>query len=232
MKMDARAELREYLAKMRTEWDQRARENARHFIANGQLEWSGEEFYQSGEATVSGDILSDMGNICQGKDPKQMRVLELGCGAGRVTRALAQVFGEVHAVDVSAEMLTQAREALAGSPNVFLYQTDGASLDVLGERSFDFAYSCCVFHHISSYEVIRGYVSDIARRLVLGGLFKFEVQGFTQVQTTLGDTWIGVPFSEAQASQMAEDCGFELRYHRGAGEERFWLWFFKIGAKE
>jgi SAM-dependent methyltransferase len=220
----------EYLTKMRADWDQRARENARHFIANGQVEWSPEEFYKSGETTVSGDILSDMYNICQGKDPKQMRVLELGCGAGRVTRALAQVFGEVHAVDVSGEMLQQAREALAGSPNILFYQTDGASLEVLGERTFDFAYSCCVFHHISSYDVIRGYVSDIGRRMVPGGLFKFEVQGYTCVQTTLGDTWIGVPFSESQARQMALDCGFELRYHRGAGEERFWLWFFKTAA--
>jgi SAM-dependent methyltransferase len=231
MKMDARAVLKDYLAKMRTDWDRRARENSRHFIANGRAEWSREEFYESGEATVSGDILSDMYNICQDKDPKQMRVLEIGCGAGRVTRALAQVFGEVHAVDVSGEMLQQAREALAESPNAFLYQTDGATLDVLGERTFDFAYSCCVFHHISSYEVIRGYVSGIGRRLVPGGLFKFEVQGCTRVQTMLGDTWIGVPFSEMQAGQMAEDCGFELRYHRGAGEERFWLWFFKELAR-
>ena len=48
-------------------------------------------------------------NICQGKDPKQMRVLEIGCGAGRVTRALASVFGEVYAVDISGEMVRQAR---------------------------------------------------------------------------------------------------------------------------
>jgi SAM-dependent methyltransferase len=124
-------------------------------------------------------------------------------------------------------MLKQAREALAESPNIFLYQTDGATLDVLGDQTFDFAYSCCVFHHISSYEVIRRYVSDIGQRLVPEGLFKFEVQGCTQVQTAVGDTWIGVPFSEGQAAQMAQDCGFEMRYQRGAGEERFWLWFFK-----
>ena len=57
-------------------------------------------------------------NICQGKDPKQMRVLEIGCGAGRVTRALASVFGEVYAVDISGEMVRHARAALADLPNV------------------------------------------------------------------------------------------------------------------
>jgi prolyl-tRNA editing enzyme YbaK/EbsC (Cys-tRNA(Pro) deacylase) len=29
------------------------------------------------------------------------------------------------------------------------------------------------------------------------------------------------------AAAMAEHCGFELRYRHGAGEQYFWLWFFK-----
>src|SRR5689334_14098603 len=84
---------------MRSDWDRRARENARHFIATGQEQWSDEEFYASGRQTVAELILNDMTNVCQGRSPKDMRVLEIGCGAGRVTRALAEVFGEVHAVD-------------------------------------------------------------------------------------------------------------------------------------
>jgi 2-polyprenyl-3-methyl-5-hydroxy-6-metoxy-1,4-benzoquinol methylase len=78
---------------MRDDWDKRARQNARHFIADGRSDWTEAEFYASGDQTVAGDILTDMTNICQGRDPKKMRVLELGCGAGRVTRALAKVFG-------------------------------------------------------------------------------------------------------------------------------------------
>ena len=52
-------------------------------------EWTDEEFFASGEKNVAEEILTDMGNICQGKPPGAMRVLEIGCGAGRVTRALA-----------------------------------------------------------------------------------------------------------------------------------------------
>ena len=37
----------------------------------------------------------------------------------------------------------------------------------------------------------------------------------------------GVPFSDAQATEMAYRCGFEPRYRHGAGEQYFWLWFFK-----
>jgi SAM-dependent methyltransferase len=220
-----------YLRKMRDDWDERARENAHFFIADGRSDWSEEEFYASGEQTVAEDILTDMTNICRGRDPKQMRVLELGCGAGRVTRALGKVFGEVHGVDVSPEMVKRARSVLAGAPNVSIHQTDGATLAVLGDLTFDFAYSCCVFHHISSYEVIESYVREVGRRLEPGALFKFEVQGCTSLKTTDGETWLGVPFSVEQAEWMARACGFELRYHFGEGQERFWLWYFRSEAR-
>lgn len=212
---------------MQSEWDERARSNSRHFIADGQERWSDAEFQASGEATVAEDILTDMTNICGGKNPRDMRVLELGCGAGRVTRALAQIFGEVHGVDISEEMVRQARAGLSESPNVSIHHGDGLTLNVLGDLQFDFAYSCCVFHHISSYEVIASYVEDIGRRLRSGALFKFEVQGSSAVNSVLGDTWLGVPFSQEQAREMAERAEFELRYSVGEGEERFWLWCFK-----
>src|ERR1700675_3765028 len=105
------------LDKMRQDWDERARENARHYVATGKLEWTDEEFFASGEKAIAEQILNDMGNVCQGKDPKAMRVLEIGCGAGRLTRALAKVFGEVHGVDVSGEMIALAKKGLAAHPN-------------------------------------------------------------------------------------------------------------------
>jgi SAM-dependent methyltransferase len=217
----------DYLRRMREDWDSRARHNPWHFIADGRADWSEAEFYASGEQTVAEDILTDMINICQARQPGEMRVLEIGCGAGRVTRALARTFGEVHGVDVSPEMLRLARAALAGFPNAFLHQSDGATLGVLGEMSFDFAYSCCVFHYIASYDVIASYVREVGSHLRPGGLFKFEVQGCADVKTSLEETWLGVPFSLDQAREMAERAGFELRYHTGAGQERFWLWYFK-----
>ena len=73
----------EQLQKMARDWDERARENARHYVATGKHEWTDEEFFASGESAVREQILNDMINICQGRDPKQMRVIEIGCGAGR-----------------------------------------------------------------------------------------------------------------------------------------------------
>ena len=104
----------ELLEQMRRDWDARAREDARYYVATGKKDWTDQEFFRSGESNVREQILNDMTNICQGRRPAQMRVLEIGCGAGRITRALAQVFGRVDGVDVSGEMAARARVALRG----------------------------------------------------------------------------------------------------------------------
>jgi len=213
--------------KMRLDWDQRARENARFYVETSQSDWSDEQFFASGDQSIAEDILTDMQNVCQGKDPKTMRVLEIGCGAGRVTRGLAAIFGEVHAVDISSEMIRQARQALSDRANVHLYQNNGRDLAVLPEVQFDFAYSNIVFQHIPSREIIEGYIREVARVLKPGTLFKFQVQGVPEVNSPADDTWVGASFSEAQAKEMARRNGFDPRYSIGAGEQYFWLWYFK-----
>ncbi len=215
------------LQKMREDWDQRARENARHYVNTANTAWTDEEFFASGERTVAEEILTDMGNICQGKAPGKMRVLEIGCGAGRVTRALAKLFGEVHAVDVSGEMVRLASEALRDFPRASVYQNNGQDLTVVPNIQFDFAFSSIVFQHIPSREIIENYVGEVQRLLRPGGLFKFQVQGDSTLETQPDDTWLGAPFSERQAVDMAFRCGFDPRYRHGAGEQYFWLWFFK-----
>ncbi|MCC6395272.1 MAG: methyltransferase domain-containing protein [Bryobacterales bacterium] len=218
----------EQLDKMRLDWDERARQNARFFVNTEREQWTDEEFRESGRRTVEEEILTDMINICQGKDPKQMKILEIGCGAGRVTRALSEVFGEVWAVDVSGEMIRQAGEFLRDRPNVHLLQNNGADLHAVTEcASFDFAFSTIVFQHIPSRGVIVGYVREVHRLLRPGALFKFQVQGDTSFETKPDDTWLGVSFSDAQAVEMAETCGFEARHRHGAGQQYFWLWYFK-----
>jgi len=217
----------EQLQKMRDDWDQRARENARYYVATGTTEWTDEDFFASGEKNVAEQILNDMENICQEKSPGEMRVLEIGCGAGRVTRALAKVFGEVHGVDVSGEMVRHAALALQDRPNAFVYQNNGKDLTVVPAVEFDFAFSSIVFQHIPSREVIENYVREVQRLLRPGALFKFQVQGNIAVRSQPDDTWLGVPFSERQATEMAHRCGFDPRYRHGAGQQYFWLWFFK-----
>jgi SAM-dependent methyltransferase len=225
--MMAETDLSGKLEKMQREWDQRARENARFYVNTERQDWTDAEFFQSGERTVAEEILTDMINICQGKDPKRMTVLEIGCGAGRVTRALAKVFGEVYGVDISGEMVRQASAAVADLPHVHILQNSGKDLDVLGSARFDFAFSSIVFQHIPSREVIESYVGAVHQRLRRGRLFKFQVQGGEALGNPPDDTWLGVTFSEQEARDMALRSGFEMRYSYGGGTQYFWLWYFK-----
>ena len=231
-------EITRQLRKMRRDWDLRARENARHYVVTGQRQWSDQEFYESGEITMQEDILNDLANICQGRNPKEMAVLEIGCGAGRVTRAFARFFGAVYAVDISAEMAKRARRAVADYPAARVYRNNGKDLSAvrthwwnrwgLGRTvQVDFAFSTMVFQHIPSREIIENYVREVHRLLRPGALFKFQVQGDSTIETRPDDTWLGEPFSERQAVDMALRCGFDPRYRYGAGEQYFWLWFFK-----
>jgi len=226
------------LRKMRRDWDSRARENARHYVVTGQREWSDEEFYESGEITMQEDILNDLTNICQGRNPNDMAVLEIGCGAGRVTRAFARFFGSVYAVDISSEMVKRARHAVREYATAHVYHNNGKDLSVvrrhwwnrfgIGEGvQVDFAFSTMVFQHIPSREIIENYVREAHRLLRPGGLFKFQVQGAPLSGTDPRDSWVGTPFTEGDARDMARRCGFELRYQNGAGEQYFWLWYFK-----
>src|SRR5690242_14360536 len=197
-----------HLLRMRRDWERRARENARHYVVTGQSQWNDEEFYRSGMITLEEEILDDMGNICQGRDPKQMRVLEIGCGAGRVTRAFAGFFGEVFAVDISREMVRQARKAVVGFPNAHVFRNNGKDLSVIRSKwwhrfglgrppQFDFAFSFLVFQHIPSKAIIESYVRGVHRLLKPGALFKFQVQGSPKVAADTVDSWIGVSFTEA-----------------------------------
>ena len=117
--------------RMQADWDQRARTNAFHFVNNAKEQWDADGFFESGEINFRDQVLNRLEGICGDRDPASMRVLEIGCGVGRMTRPLANVFGEVHGVDVSGEMITRAKELLSDLPNVHFHHNSGVDLNVV-----------------------------------------------------------------------------------------------------
>src|SRR5271168_1447372 len=65
------------------------------------------EFFESGKATVA--HIFDMCRRYIDPDFKPRRVLDFGCGVGRMSLAFAAQAGEVVGMDISEAMLTEAR---------------------------------------------------------------------------------------------------------------------------
>ena len=171
-------------------------------------------------------IQPDIAAISAGRSPLDMRIIEIGCGAGRMTRPLSELFGKVDAVDVSAEMIANARAALNDRSNVQFHVNNGVDLSMFPDGHFDFAVSAIVFQHIPKRGVVENYVSETWRVLKPNSIFKFQVQGHP-IEEENADTWIGVGFSEKQMSAIAERLGFQIKESRGAGTQYYWLTFLK-----
>jgi trans-aconitate 2-methyltransferase len=80
------------------------------------------------------------------------RVLDAGCGSGRVTRMLLERVprGHVVAVDQSESMVEHAREALADSGRATVFQAD--LTEVTLDKPVDAVFSSAVFHWIGDHE--------------------------------------------------------------------------------
>src|SRR5688572_12982790 len=109
-----------------------------HFIASGRLDWDERSFSESGRQGVQQTVADDLERICGGRDPGEIRALEIGCGIGRMTEHLADIFGEVYGTDVSGEMIARGRRRLADRDNVHLVETSGADLAPFEDDFFDF----------------------------------------------------------------------------------------------
>ncbi len=146
------------VARMRERWRSFAREDAMYYVATNREDWSAEDFLASGADFVA-DVLAWAGpGLGRG------RMVEIGCGAGRMIAHFAPHFERVEGVDIAAEMVEAARAG--GLPdNVHLAVTSGADLAPLPDGELDFVFSTQVFQHIPDSEVLAAYIAETARVL-------------------------------------------------------------------
>jgi SAM-dependent methyltransferase len=138
-----------------------------------------------------------------------------------MTKFLAPVFGEVHATDVSGEMIARARERLAHLPNVVLYETNGVDLQALPSDYFDLVFSFYVFQHVPTAAVIRTNLDEALRTLKPGGVLRFQTSSITafDYEELEKDTWTGASFPEAEIRRFATENDAQLISVIGAGTQ-------------
>jgi SAM-dependent methyltransferase len=124
-----------------------------------------EQYRQIRNAALAGLIRENLG------DDKPLRILEVGCGTGMTLTYLATLptHHELHGMDFSQTMLSQAHQKLAGVDNPFrLAQGDSFELPY-GENVFDVIYSTRFMHQFSHDDKKRIY-REMLRILKQGGL--------------------------------------------------------------
>ena len=201
---------------MRSDWDRRARENARHFIACGHSE-SDEVFWASGRRDLEQLILHDVV-----LDPVA-RALEIGCGIGRILKPLSERIERAFGVDISAEMVARARQGLAGRANVEVFVTRGR-LGNFERASLDFVYSFIVFQHIPTKKAVTRYLREAARVLKGKGVFRFQVDGRPRPKDApAADTWVGVWYEPGELERELARFGFSIADLWGEGTHYLWV---------
>ena len=153
-------------------WDARAREDAFYFVDNTGTyrDADVDRFWEQGRDNLE-TVLEAVGASVEPGDV----ALDIGCGVGRLTRVLAETASHVHALDVSAEMLEQARALNAHLTNVSWHHGDGTTLHPIEDASIDAVVSHVVFQHIPDPQITLGYVREMGRVLRPGGWAAFQI---------------------------------------------------------
>ncbi|MGE0101742.1 MAG: class I SAM-dependent methyltransferase [Blastocatellales bacterium] len=210
--------------RMKRDWDDRAREDARWYINSLRVNQTDDEFDRTGIVEVERLVLADLDLLTGGRDPRTLSLLEIGCGAGRMTKHLAAIFGRVTGIDVSGEMIRQAAERLAGIDNVALHETSGVDFPMLPDQAFDLIISAYVFQHVPSADVIASNLRDAWRVLKPGGVLRFQTNAISRAEfdRVEKDTWVGAAFTEPEIRRFARERSARLISIFGAGTQYCW----------
>jgi len=99
-----------------------------------------------------------------GADPRGGTCVEVGCGPGRMTAALAERFDRVVAVDVSPAMVERARASVADA-KVDFRVVSGDRLDGVDSGVADALVCYLVLQHLPSRETVLSYIAEFGRVL-------------------------------------------------------------------
>lgn len=197
-------------------WDDLAKKNSRYYINTDKGKGITEEdFRESGRRDVETHILNDLNIVTEGK------ILEIGCGIGRMTEFMSSLFDVVYAVDISGEMIRQGKERLIELCNIKFIETDGETIQ-LPTNSIDVAFSYLVFQHYKTHAMVESNFKEVRRVLMPGGLFKVLLR--TDEPEVEGFWWAGVSYNEKTIKELCSKVKLKVIELEYVGSHGVWLW--------
>jgi len=161
--------------RMRESWDRRAERDAFYYVETAHWDGDVAGFFALGEERAR--LLVDPVLAELERPAGESSAVDLGCGVGRFSRAFTGRFRDVLGIDVSEEMVRQARQVNPPDtyPNLRFEAGDGITLPA-GDDAHDFVFSYEVFQHMPSEDVIRSNLREVARILRPGGVALLHVK--------------------------------------------------------
>ncbi|GJD51225.1 2-methoxy-6-polyprenyl-1,4-benzoquinol methylase, mitochondrial [Methylobacterium crusticola] len=172
---------------------------------------AGVAFYSLGDPAELAAATDELAGVIRAwSPPAGRRVLDFGCGIGRVAIALADEAGTVLGLDLSARMVAEARRRAGDRGNLRFERSEACRLPV-GAGEVDLLVAADSLPFVVRADALAGFMAEAARVLGRGGdllVFNWSYRGDP-----------GQDVAEARA--LAAACGFEVLR---ADEHPFAIW--------
>jgi len=161
-----------YLQNLKANWTQWGADDPLHAIIGGPRygTWDDDAFFATGERWM-GRVWEQMAEY--GLPLRRGSALDFGCGAGRLTQAIASRYETAIGVDISPTMIAKAR-TMDRRCNVRYFECAGTEFPFVADGSLDFIYTAQVLQHINPQAGF-GYLREFARKVAVNGVVAFHV---------------------------------------------------------
>jgi len=203
-------------------WEKLAKKDPKIYIYSDKgKKVTDEEYRISGKIDYDKYISSDSSLNLK----REHKVLEIGCGNGRMSEYIAENFNIVDCIDISNEYIKQGKERLPYVSNIVWQHVNGITYPYPDEY-FDFIFSYTVFQHIKSIEIIRKNFEEITRALKSDGIAKIQLRG----KSTAKNEWYsGIAFvSKMMIDKLLKDLNLKLIKNEKGHKDYVWLWLKKV----
>ena len=187
---------------MRADWDRRVAHDYRFWMTEAHADDAA--MWSSGErdASVLLNGIEDMGS---------KSILEIGCGVGRMLKAVAGKFKHAVGFDISKEAIKKAKEFLGNAANAELHVGDGFTLQPMKDASLDVVYSFAAITSMPQ-DIAVNYILEANRVLKPGGALRMQMYLGEEQLVTENDTLHLRCFKKENLIAAIEAAGFSVEF--------------------